>query len=80
MFPAFRWAALSGRELPASFVSELRACSSKEEVRRVGLASAVRMCRGLLDDGAPGLQFFTQNRSKATREVLAELKATTSAG
>ena len=46
----------------------------------MGLAAAVRMCRGLLADGAPGLQFFTQNRSKATREVLAELKATTSAG
>jgi methylenetetrahydrofolate reductase (NADPH) len=75
-----RFAALSGRELPAGLVAQLRACSSKEEVRRVGLAAAVRMCRGLLADGAPGLQFFTQNRSKATREVLAELKATTSAG
>lgn len=69
-----RFAALSGRELPSGFVAELRACSSKEEVREVGLAAAVRMCRGLLEAGAPGLQFFTQNRSKATREVLAELK------
>ena len=74
-----RFADLSGRELPPSLVAELRACSSKEEVREVGLAAAVRMCRGLLEAGAPGLQFFTQNRSKATREVLAELKGATPA-
>lgn len=69
-----RFAGLSGRPLPEGFVSELRACGSKEEVRSVGMATAVRMCRDLLDAGAPGLQFFTQNRSKATREVLAELR------
>jgi methylenetetrahydrofolate reductase (NADPH) len=44
------------------------------------MAAAVRMCRGLLEAGAPGLQFFTQNRSKATREVLAELKRLDPAG
>ena len=70
-----RFADLSGRPLPEDFVARLRAASSKEEVRRVGLAAAVDFCRDLLDAGAPGLQFFTQNRSKATREVLAELKA-----
>ena len=70
-----RFAALSGRELPDEFVAELRTAGSKEEVRRVGLAHAVRLCRTLLDAGAPGIQFFTQNRSKATREVLAELKS-----
>lgn len=72
-----RFGALSGRELPPAFVAELRACETKEEVRRVGMAAAVRMCRDLLDAGAPGLQFFTQNRSKATREVLAELRGAT---
>lgn len=69
-----RFADLSGCPLPERFVGELRALGSKEEVRAHGLAEAVRMCRELLEAGAPGLQFFTQNRSKATREVLAALK------
>lgn len=69
-----RFAALSGCPLPERFVGELRALGSKEAVRAHGLAEAVRLCRELLDAGAPGLQFFTQNRSKATREVLAALK------
>lgn len=71
-----RFAALSGRALPDALVSRLRACASKEEVRAAGLAAAVQMSRDLLAAGAPGLQFFTQNRSKATREVLAEVLTT----
>ena len=69
-----RFADLSGRALPEGFVSRLRAAGSKEEVREIGLNAALELCRDLLAAGAPGLQFFTQNRSKATREVLARLK------
>lgn len=69
-----RFADLSGRELPEEFVAQLRAAGSKEEVRQVGLDAALQLCLDLLAAGAPGLQFFTQNRSKATREVLARLK------
>lgn len=69
-----RFADLSGRALPEGFVSRLRAAGSKEEVREIGLDAALQLCRDLLAAGAPGLQFFTQNRSKATREVLARLK------
>ena len=71
-----RFAELSGRPLPDNFVARLRAAGSKEEVREIGLAHAVTMCRDLLAAGAPGIQFFTQNRSKATREVLAALRST----
>ena len=71
-----RFAELSGRPLPDDFVARLRAAGSKEEVREIGLAHAVTMCRDLLAAGAPGIQFFTQNRSKATREVLTALRAT----
>lgn len=70
-----RFGDLSGRALPPDFVARLRAAGSKEEVREIGLGAALQLCRDLLDAGAPGLQFFTQNRSKATREVLAALKA-----
>ncbi|MDO5067983.1 MAG: methylenetetrahydrofolate reductase [Propionibacteriaceae bacterium] len=68
-----RFAALADCELPADFVAELRAAGDPAEVRRIGLARAIDLCRELIACGAPGLQFFTQNRWQATSEVLEAL-------
>ncbi len=68
-----RFAELADCELPADFVAQLRAADDPAEVRRIGLQRAVDMCHELLDAGAPGLQFFTQNRWMATSEVLSRL-------
>ena len=68
-----RFAALADCELPADFVAQLRAADNPAEVRRIGLERAERMCHELLEAGAPGLQFFTQNRWQATSEVISRL-------
>lgn len=70
-----RFAALSGADLPAPVVSRLRAVADDPAaVRAVGLEIATGLCDRLLAGGAPGLHFFTQNRSKATAEILASLR------
>ncbi len=70
-----RFASLSGAELPALIVARLRAVADDPaSVRQVGLEIAVELCDRLLAGGAPGLHFFTQNRSHATAEILAHLR------
>lgn len=38
-------------------------------MKKAGIEFAVRQCRDLLDRGAPGLHFFTLNRTEPTREI-----------
>jgi methylenetetrahydrofolate reductase (NADPH) len=49
-------------------------------VRALGIDETSRLAQRLLDEGAPGIHFYTLNRSKATREVWANLTETSFAG
>lgn len=70
-----RFAALSGADLPPWLVARLRAVADDPaRVREVGVEVATELCARLLRGGAPGLQFFTLNRSRATGAILARLR------
>ena len=69
-----RFAELSGREVPAEVVARFEGVSEPVEVRKVGVEIATEMCDELLRHGAPGLHFYTLNRSRATREIYAALR------
>ena len=69
-----RFATLTGAALPACVTSRLTAVAQDPEaVRRVGVDLAVEQCARLMAGGAPGLHFFTLNRSAATLEVAQAL-------
>jgi len=69
-----RFALLSGASLPEPLVRRLRAVEDDPEaVRRVGVEVATALCEELLARGAPGLHFYTLNRSTATREIYRAL-------
>ena len=69
-----RMAELSGAAVPDWVVDRLKpAGDDPEELRKVGVEIATELCAGLLEAGAPGLHFYTLNRSTATREIYANL-------
>ena len=74
-----RFAELSGAAFPDELADRLYAVEDDpEEVRRIGVDVATRMCQELLEAGAPGLHFYTLNRSTATREIHRALGLSTS--
>jgi methylenetetrahydrofolate reductase (NADPH) len=66
---------LSGREMPAETLDRILPLEDDPAALRAeGIAIATELCESLLAAGAPGLHFYTLNRSKATREIFAALK------
>ena len=65
---------LIGTDVPASVVERISAHDGDPvAMRAAGIALAAELCEELLAGGAPGLHFYTLNRSKATREIFAAL-------
>jgi methylenetetrahydrofolate reductase (NADPH) len=71
-----RFAELSGRAVPPEVVARFDGVSDPADVRGIGVEIAIELCERLLSGGAPGLHFYTLNRSKATREIYASLGVT----
>jgi methylenetetrahydrofolate reductase (NADPH) len=72
-----RMVELSRRELPEEITARLTPfADDPQRLRAEGIAIATELCEALLDAGAPGLHFYTLNRSKATREIFANLRIT----
>lgn len=67
---ARRMATLCGAAIPAALEARLAAAGDDEAATlAVGVEWATEQCRALLDGGAPGLHFYTLNRSPAARRV-----------
>ena len=69
-----KFSAMCGAKLPESFSSRLDELGDDADaVREYGIEYATGQCRELLERGAPGLHFYTLNKSKAVLQILANL-------
>jgi methylenetetrahydrofolate reductase (NADPH) len=65
---------LIGTDVPAAVVERISAHEGDPvAMRAAGIELAAELCSELLEGGAPGLHFFTLNRSKATLEIFSAL-------
>jgi len=66
---------MCGATIPAPFLEALQWRShDPDAVLQLGVAFATLQCAELLARGAPGIHFYTLNRSHATRAILSALK------
>jgi methylenetetrahydrofolate reductase (NADPH) len=71
-----RFTEMCGASIPDEFERELHGrADDPEAVAELGVAFATLQCSDLLARGAPGVHFYTLNRSTATRAILAALRA-----
>ena len=66
---------MCGANIPPSLVRELELRGDQPgSVTDLGVAYATLQCADLLANGAPGIHFYTLNRSPATRAILSALR------
>jgi methylenetetrahydrofolate reductase (NADPH) len=70
-----RFTAMCGASIPPELDERLAAVAADPEaVTALGIDWAVRQCRLLLEGGAPGIHFYTLNRSRSTTAILERLR------
>jgi len=66
---------MCGASIPPALLEELeRRSSDPDAVLQLGVSYSTLQCAELLARGAPGIHFYTLNRSPATRAILSTLK------
>ncbi|MBJ7459528.1 MAG: methylenetetrahydrofolate reductase [NAD(P)H] [Thermoleophilaceae bacterium] len=71
-----RFTSMCGASIPERLMKELDARKDDPEaIQDLGVAYATLQCADLLSRGAPGIHFYTLNKSPATRAILSSLRA-----
>ncbi len=69
-----RMAHMSGADVPGWVVEAMaKAGDDLDVAERIGIDLATELCSKLIDNGVPGLHFYTLNRSWATRQIFQNL-------
>ena len=70
-----RFTKMCGATIPSLLLGRLEAAQDDPEtVRKIGIDHATIQCELLLLEGAPGIHFYTLNRSNATLKILETLR------
>jgi methylenetetrahydrofolate reductase (NADPH) len=71
-----RFTSMCGASIPDGMLNELELRADQPEaVKEFGVAYAALQCADLVRNGAPGVHFYTLNKSPSTRAILGALRA-----
>jgi methylenetetrahydrofolate reductase (NADPH) len=70
-----RFTKMCGATIPDALMKQLESSQDEPEtVRKIGIEHATLQCERLLQEEAPGIHFYTLNRSNATLKILESLR------
>lgn len=73
-----RFTKMCGSTIPETLLKQLESVQDDPDaVRKIGINHATDQCTHLLQNGAPGIHFYTLNRSNATLKILESLRKLT---
>ena len=69
-----RFTKMSAAKIPIELATELESNkNNSEKCYDLGVEYTIKQCRELLDRGAPGIHFYTLNKSRAAVEIFESL-------
>jgi methylenetetrahydrofolate reductase (NADPH) len=69
-----RFTQMSGANIPEQVIDKMNSYQDNpDKIYQIGMDFAIQQCRDLLIMGAPGLHFYTLNKSRATIEIFETL-------
>jgi methylenetetrahydrofolate reductase (NADPH) len=68
-----RFTGMCGATIPAALRERLAVADDDTAVIETGIVWAIEQCRELLAGGAPGIHFYTLNRSRSTMAIMRAL-------
>lgn len=70
-----KFAQLSGAKIPEEIVDSMKPYQDdSKKIYELGLDFAIKQAKELIDKGAPGIHFYTLNKSQATIEIFEAIK------
>jgi methylenetetrahydrofolate reductase (NADPH) len=71
-----RFVSMCGSKIPQNLLVKMEAVEREPaEVAAIGIDHALNQCRDLIKQNTAGIHYYTLNKSKATREILTQLKS-----
>ena len=65
-----RMAGNCGAKIPSSLIDSLEKFENEEDLKKFGVEYIASLTQTLLDNGAPGIHFYTINQLNPTNQII----------
>lgn len=60
-------------DIPEELAAIIRECKTDEEVKKAGIEWGIKQCKELLENGAPGIHFYTMSAAESVEKIAQKI-------